>query len=107
MPVLMWVRCIATSFRGMAQTRVVNRSELRGWIEDALARHDRDTRERTETVESVTVEEIVDAVWGRLPLSIRRQTSRAQVQASLTMLTLRHGIAISRDDEDTTPGIGS
>jgi hypothetical protein len=89
----------------------VNRSELRGWIEDALARHDRDSRERTETVESVTVEEIVDAVWGRLPLTIRRQTSRAQVQASLTMLTLRHGIAMTRDDvdmdSDTTPGIES
>ncbi|MCW2646228.1 MAG: hypothetical protein JWP07_2337 [Pseudonocardiales bacterium] len=87
----------------------MNRSELRGWIEDALARHDRDSRERTETVESVTVEEIVDAVWGRLPLTIRRQTSRAQVQASLTMLTLRHGIAMTRDDmdSDTTPGIES
>ncbi len=91
----------------MAQTQAVNRSELRGWIEDALARHDRDSRERTETVENVTVEEIVDAVWGRLPLSIRRQTNRAQVQASLTMLTLRHGIAMTREDVDTTPAIDS
>ncbi|MDQ2750427.1 MAG: hypothetical protein ABI775_03485 [Pseudonocardiales bacterium] len=85
----------------------MNRSELRGWIEDALARHDRDSRERTETVENVTVEEIVDAVWGRLPLLIRRQTNRAQVQASLTMLTLRHGIAMTREDVDTTPAIDS
>jgi hypothetical protein len=71
----------------------VNRAELRGWVEDALARHDRDARERDESVEGVTVPEIVDAVWGRLPLHVRRQTSRAQVQASLTMLTLRSGLA--------------
>jgi len=58
-------------------------------------RHDRDARERDESVEGVTVSEIVDAVWGRLPLQVRRQTSRAQVQASLTMLTLRSGIAAS------------
>ncbi len=81
-----------------AQAGVVNRTDLRRWIEDALARHDRDARERDETVADVTVDEIVDAVWGRLPLEIRRQTSRAQVQASLTMLTLRHGVARSRDD---------
>jgi hypothetical protein len=86
----------------------VDRSELRAWIEDALTRHDRDTRERTEPPESVTVDEIVDAVWGRLPLSVRRQTTRAQVQASLTMLTLRHGIAMTRDDEPgTTPSLES
>jgi hypothetical protein len=71
----------------------MDRSELRAWIEDALTRHDRDARERGETVADVAVDEIVDAVWGRLPLEVRRQTSRAQVQASLTMLTLRHGIA--------------
>jgi hypothetical protein len=71
----------------------MDRSELRAWIEDALTRHDRDVRERGETVTDVAVDEIVDAVWGRLPLEVRRQTSRAQVQASLTMLTLRHGIA--------------
>jgi len=74
----------------------VKRSELRRWIEDALTRHDRDVRERGETVTNVTSEEIVDAVWGRLPLDIRRVTSRSEVQASLTMLTLRHGIARSR-----------
>jgi len=71
----------------------MDRSELRAWIEDALTRHDRDARERGEAVTDVAVDDIVDAVWGRLPLEVRRQTSRAQVQASLTMLTLRHGIA--------------
>lgn len=71
----------------------MNRAELRRWVEDALARHDRDARERDESIENVTVAEIVDAVWGRLPLEIRRQTSRANVQASLTMLTLRSGLA--------------
>ena len=71
----------------------MDRSELRAWIEDALTRHERDVRERDESVADVAVDEIVDAVWGRLPLEVRRQTSRAQVQASLTMLTLRHGIA--------------
>jgi hypothetical protein len=88
----------------------VDRPELRAWIEDALSRHDRDARERTEDSEAianVTVDEIVDAVWGRLPLSVRRQTTRAQVQASLTMLTLRRGIAMSRsgppDPADATP----
>ena len=78
---------------------MVDRSELRGWIDDALTRHDRDVRERNEDIASVTVTEIVDAVWGRLPVQVRRATSRAQVQASLTMLTLRHGIALTRDDD--------
>ena len=71
----------------------MDRAELRRWVEDALARHDRDARERDESIENVTVAEIVDAVWGRLPLEIRRQTTRANVQASLTMLTLRSGLA--------------
>jgi hypothetical protein len=74
----------------------MERAELRGWIEDALARHDRDTRERDESVVNVTVEEIVDAVWGRLPLDVRRAATRAQVQASLTVLTLQRGIAFAR-----------
>jgi hypothetical protein len=76
---------------------VVDRTELRRWIEDALARHDRDAAERGESVNSVTVDEIVDAVWGRLPLDVRRNVTRAQVQASLTVLTLKRGIAMARD----------
>lgn len=83
----------------------MERSELRHWIEDALARHDRDARERSENVSNVTVEEIVDAVWGRLPLDVRRRTSRAQVQASLTMLTLRHGIATTRTGPASPPAV--
>jgi len=89
----------------------VDRPQLRGWIEDALARHDRDATERGEEVANVTVDEIVDAVWGRLPLEVRREASRAQVQASLTVLTLRRGIAMGRDDPggddagDPPPGI--
>jgi hypothetical protein len=75
----------------------MDRTELRGWIEDALARHDRDARERSESVANVTVDEIVDAVWGRLPLDVRRTASRAQVQASLTVLTLQRGIAFARN----------
>jgi hypothetical protein len=71
----------------------VDRTQLRSWIEDALSRHERDVRERAEDVSSSTVSEIVDATWGRLPLHVRRATTRAEVQASLTMLTLRHGIA--------------
>jgi hypothetical protein len=74
----------------------VDRSQLRGWIEDALDRHQRDALDRGEDVASSTVAEIVDAVWGRLPLEVRRDTTRADVQASLTMLTLRHGIASTR-----------
>jgi hypothetical protein len=84
----------------MAQTSAMDRGELRHWVEDALSRHDRDARERGESVENVTVPEIVDAVWGRLPLEIRRATSRGQVQASLTMITLRQGIAAQRDEAD-------
>jgi hypothetical protein len=80
----------------------MERAELRSWIEDALSRHDRDIRERGEPVVPVSADEIVDAVWGRLPLAVRRQASRAQVQASLTMLTLRHGIAMTRT-HDVTP----
>lgn len=76
----------------------MDRTELRGWIEDALSRHDRDVRERDEDVENITVTEIVDAIWGRLPLQVRRTTTRPDVQASLTMLTLRHGIAMTRKD---------
>lgn len=88
----------------------MDRSELRGWIEDALTRHDRDAREREEAASQVTVEEILDAVWGRLPLDVRRQTTRAQVQASLTMITLRRGIAIAHEQahsEPDPPGIKS
>jgi hypothetical protein len=77
----------------------VDRAELRTWIEDALTRHDRDAAERDEEPAKVTVEEILDAVWGRLPLEIRRRTTRAEVQASLTMLTLRRGIALAREPE--------
>lgn len=77
---------------------LMDRSQLRGWIEDALARHDRDAAERGEEVTNVTVDEIVDAVWGRLPLEVRREVSRAQVQASLTVMTLRRGIAMGRPD---------
>jgi hypothetical protein len=69
--------------------------ELRRWIEDALARHSRDAAERGEAASDLTTDEIVDAVWGRLPVSVRRAASRAQVQASLTMLTLRHRIGAS------------
>ena len=64
-----------------------------------MARHDRDVRERDESIANVTVDEIVDAVWGRLPLEVRRQVTRAQVQASLTVLTLRRGIAFARSDD--------
>lgn len=78
----------------------MNRAELRGWIEDALRRHDRDAVERDEAVTNVTVDEIVDAVWGRLPLEVRRTASRAQVQASLTVLTAQRGIARRRDEDD-------
>ncbi|MEO6702545.1 MAG: hypothetical protein ABI140_19975 [Jatrophihabitantaceae bacterium] len=69
-------------------------TELRRWIEDALVRHSRDAAERDEEPAELSTEEIVDAVWGRLPLAVRRQASRAQVQASLTMLSLRHRIAV-------------
>ncbi|HJQ02605.1 MAG TPA: hypothetical protein VJ851_13475 [Jatrophihabitans sp.] len=65
-------------------------AELRRWIEDALTRHQRDVRERDETLAEPTADEVVDAVWGRLPLAVRREVSRARVQASLTMLSLRH-----------------
>jgi hypothetical protein len=49
--------------------------------------------------------EIVDAVWGRLPLAIRRRATRAEVQASVTMLTLRRGIAMMRNDVDAPSAI--
>jgi hypothetical protein len=84
----------------------MDRAELRRWIEDALARHDRDAREREEAPARPSAGEIVDAVWGRLPLRVRRETTRAQVQASLTMLTLRRGVATSTHDPSDTPGSG-
>ena len=91
----------------LGKAGLVDRSQLRQWIEDALARHDRDTRERGEAVANVTVDEIVDAVWGRLPLEVRREVSRAQVQASLTVLTLQRGIALARDDASGGPDDGA
>jgi len=75
---------------GMVHAGPMDVAELRRWIEDALTRHQRDVRERAETLAEPTTDEVVDAVWGRLPLAVRREVSRAQVQASLTMLTLRH-----------------
>lgn len=81
----------------------MDRAELRNWIEDALTRYDRDARERGESVANVTAEEVVDSVWGRLPVEIRRQTTRAQVQASVTLLTLRRGIAMSREPDAAEP----
>ena len=87
------------------QTDVVDRAQLRSWIEDALARHDRDVRERDEVVANVTAAEIVDAVWGRLPLAVRRKATRAEVQASVTMLTLRRGIAMMRNDVEAPAAI--
>jgi hypothetical protein len=84
-------------------TGPVERAELRQWIEDALNRHERDVRERGEDAGHDTVSEIVDAVWGRLPLEIRRATTRSEVQASLTMLTLRHGIARTRTEAPPPP----
>jgi hypothetical protein len=80
----------------------VDRAELRRWIEDALARHDRDARERDEAPARPSAAEIVDAVWGRLPLWVRREVTRAQVQASLTMLTLRRGVTATRDEASPT-----
>jgi hypothetical protein len=77
---------------------MVNRAELRVWVEDALNRHERDVHERGEDLAGATVTEIVDAVWGRLPLHVRRIIARSDVQASLTMLTFRHGIARRRTD---------
>lgn len=84
----------------------MDRSELRAWIDDALRRHERDTTERDETASAATVDEILDAVWGRLPLEVRRSTSRAQVQASLAMTTLRQRIASTRPDEDERKALG-
>lgn len=81
----------------------MDRRQLRGWIEDALSRHERDAGERGEDVTSSTVVEIVDAIWGRLPVQVRRATTRADVQASLTMLTLRHGIAVNRTKSAKPP----
>jgi hypothetical protein len=81
----------------------MDRTQLRAWVEDALNRCERDVRERGEDVDSVTVTEIVDAVWGRLPLDVRRATTRPDVQASLTMLTLRYGIAMTRTESTRLP----
>ncbi|MCL2781611.1 MAG: hypothetical protein FWD74_09045 [Actinomycetia bacterium] len=74
--------------------------ELRQWVQDALVRHDRDVAERGETPHGATAEEIIDAVWGRLPLTVRRATNRAQVQASLTLLTLRSGFGHPQPSPD-------
>ncbi len=79
----------------------MDRAELRSWVEDAITRHDRDVRERGEVIENVAVSEVVDAVWGRLPLEVRRQTTRAQVQASLTVRAARSSSS-ARDRAEPT-----
>ena len=84
---------------------VVGGAELRSLFEDAMGGHDRDVRERDEVVANVTAAEIVDAVWGRLPLAVRRKATRAEVQASVTMLTLRRGIAMMRNDVEAPTAI--
>jgi predicted metal-dependent peptidase len=86
----------------MVQAGPMDVAELRRWIEDALTRHQRDARERDETLAEPTADEVVDAVWGRLPLAVRREVSRAQVQASLTMLTLRHRFGGAGPDGDAS-----
>jgi predicted metal-dependent peptidase len=87
----------------MVQAGPMDVAELRRWIEDALSRHQRDARERDETLAEPTTDEVVDAVWGRLPLAVRREVSRAQVQASLTMLTLRHRFGGGGSDAAAAP----
>jgi hypothetical protein len=91
----------------MRQAGRMDVAELRGWIEDALTRHQRDVRERDEEVAGASTEEIVDAVWGRLPLAVRRSVSRSQVQASLTMLTLRHRFSAPAEAPDRPELAGS
>lgn len=86
----------------------MDRGELRGWIEDAFARHDRDARERGETVSAPTRQEIVDSIWGRLPLEVRRLISRAQVEASVALLAARQAVAAGRDERlPYAPELGS
>jgi hypothetical protein len=81
----------------------MDRGELRGWIEDALARHDRDARERDEVNDPPTRAEILDSVWGRLPVDVRRRTSRAEAEASLMLLIVRRAIALRRDEPRPDP----
>jgi hypothetical protein len=40
-----------------------------------------------------------------LPLAVRRKATRAEVQASVTMLTLRRGIAMMRNDVEAPAAI--
>jgi len=91
----------------MRQAGLMDVAELRGWIEDALSRHQRDVQERDEQVACASTEEVVDAVWGRLPLAVRRTVSRSQVQASLTMLTLRHRFGAPAEAQDRPQLSGS
>jgi hypothetical protein len=81
----------------------MDRSELRRWVEDAIARHDRDAQERDEPTDPPTRAEILDSVWGRLPVAVRRQTSRAEAEASLMLLIVRRAIALHRDDPRPGP----
>jgi hypothetical protein len=87
------------------QTDVGDWAKLGSWVEAPFSPHDRDVRERDELVANVTAAEIVDAVWGRLPLAVRRKATRAEVQASVTMLTLRRGIAMMRNDVEAPAAI--
>ncbi|MCL2780904.1 MAG: hypothetical protein FWD74_05345 [Actinomycetia bacterium] len=48
----------------------------------------------------MTATEIIDSVWGQLPVEVRRATTRAQVQASLTLLTVRSSIAQAWSQSD-------
>lgn len=48
----------------------------RAWIDDAADRLQRDEGERDENDASVTSDELVDALWGRLPVAVRRSLKR-------------------------------
>lgn len=67
----------------------IDRSEMDAAFQDAADRLQRDEAERGETESAWTTIEIQDALWGRLPVAVRRRVSRGTADVIIVEL-LRH-----------------
>jgi hypothetical protein len=67
----------------------IDRSEINAAFQDAADRLQRDEAERGEIESTWTTVEIQDALWGRLPVAVRRRVPRGTADVIIAEL-LRH-----------------
>ncbi len=60
-------------------------------IQDAADRLQRDETERGETESTWTTDELQDALWGRLPVAVRRRVPRETADAAIVELLRYRG----------------